>query len=224
MIREYFKRWPKLYYLALVTIGNVLFVGLSPTKFLKKYPSSGKIVNLGSGPRIIREDIINVDITKYEGVSIVASLTDLPFEDNSVGSVICDNVLEHVKEAHLAVGEMERVLKRGGVAYISTPFMYPFHSSPYDYHRWSEMGLRDLFSKFEVVEFGVRAGVFSALNSHLCYLFATIFSFGSEKLYWILLDLSLFLFFPIKFLDVFLLPLKSAKYAAAVYYMVVRKK
>lgn len=224
MIREYIKRWPKLYYFALVTIGNVLFVGLSAKKFLNKYVKGRKIVNLGSGPRVIRGDVINVDIKAYEGVSIVADLTKLPFENNSVDGVVCDNVLEHVKEASLAVSEIERILKKGACAYISTPFMYPFHSSPYDYHRWSEMGLKDLFNKFEIVEFGVRAGVFSALNAHLCYLFATVFSFGSERLYWILLDLSLLIFFPIKFLDIFMLRVKQAKHAAAVYYMVVKKK
>lgn len=224
MIREYIKRWPTIYYLALVTIGNVLFVGLSPKKFLKKYNPKGVILNLGSGPRVIREDIINVDIEKYEGVSVVADLTKLPFENDSVDGVICDNVLEHVKEADSAVSEIERILKNRGLAYISTPFMYPFHSSPYDYHRWSEMGLKELFNKFEIVDFGVRAGVFSALNAHLCYLFATVLSFGSERLYWILVDLSLLIFFPIKFLDVFMIPIKQAKHAAAVYYMVVRKK
>ncbi|MEK7531794.1 MAG: methyltransferase domain-containing protein [Patescibacteria group bacterium] len=224
MIRNFFKRWPALYYTAVIVFGPTLLVGLNPKRFLRRYGEEGKIVNLGSGPRVLSPEIINVDIEKYEGVSIISDLADLPFEDGSISRIICDNVLEHVKDTARAVGEMKRILETGGFAYVSTPFLYPFHSSPSDYYRWSEEGLRAIFSEFEMVELGVRSGPFSALNTWLVYFFASLFSFGSERLFWILLDMFLILFFPVKFLDFLVLWIRPTRHLAAVYYCVVKKR
>ncbi|MDO8492464.1 MAG: methyltransferase domain-containing protein [bacterium] len=224
MIRDFFKRWPTFYYSLVVVFGPVLLIGLNPKQFLKKYGDKGKIVNLGSGPKVIRPDIINVDAIRYPGVMVVADLTKLPFESESISRVICDNVLEHVEDAPKAVSEIERILEKKGLAYISTPFLYPFHSSPSDYHRFTEEGLRSLFSQFEMIDLGVRSGPFSALNTYLCYLFATIFSFGSERLFWILVDFSIFIFFPIKFFDLLFVFLPTIRHTAAVYYCVVKKR
>ena len=77
----------------------------------------------------------------HKGVDVVADATDMPFEDGSVSGIVCETVLEHVKDPPGVLREMERVLEVGGLAYITTPFLYPFHSSPSDYHRWTKEGL-----------------------------------------------------------------------------------
>ena len=41
--------------------------------------------------------------------------------DNSFDTVIAFQVIEHIKDDHLFVKEIERVLKPGGIALISTP-------------------------------------------------------------------------------------------------------
>jgi SAM-dependent methyltransferase len=226
-IREFFKRWPKLYYVIVYIFGPAYLGHMTPKNFLSTYFSDSKgnhkILNLGSGPRVIREDILNVDITKYSKVSIVASLTDLPIENASIDGFVCDNVLEHVADFNVAVHEMYRVLKVGGVGYVSTPFMYPFHASPDDYTRWTEKGLRHLFKDFEIVEVGTRSGIFSTINVTLCYFLPTLFSFGSDRLYWFLVNLSLFIFFPIKFLDICANRLPFSTRTASILYCVVRK-
>src|SRR3989344_5912129 len=148
-MRNYFKRFPKFYYFMVTIFGPALFLGVSSKSFLRRFPSSGKILNLGSGPYIISPEIINVDITQYSGVSVVSDITTLPFEDKSVSRIICDNVLEHVSRPQQAVSEMHRVLANDGMAYVCTPFLYPFHSSPNDFHRWTDEGLRVLFEEFE---------------------------------------------------------------------------
>ncbi|HBM45773.1 MAG: Methylase involved in ubiquinone/menaquinone biosynthesis [Parcubacteria group bacterium GW2011_GWF2_38_76] len=224
IFREYFKKWPIFYYFVGTVFGPVLLAGLNPRGFLKKYKIDGKVLNIGSGPRRIASGVINMDIEKYEGVDIVGDATNMPFDDNTISAVICDNVLEHVKDPQKVAGEINRVLNVGGVAYISTPFIYPFHSSPYDFTRWTKQGLEKLFSDFDIVEIGSRSGPFSSLVVCLCYLFATIFSFGNSTIYWFLVDLFMFVFFPIKFLDVIFNFWPNSINMAAVLYVVVRKK
>jgi SAM-dependent methyltransferase len=222
-VRRFFKRWPTFYYAMVYVFGPAYLGGLNSTGFLKRYHQPGKRINLGSGPRRIGVDVINVDATAFEGVDVVANICHLPFADQSVAMIVCDNVLEHVAEAEQAVKEMYRVLQPGGYAYISTPFLYPYHSSPSDFHRWTLQGLEYMCRQFQVVEKGTRSGFFSSLSVVLCYLAPTLFSCGSKKIYWLLTNLSLFLFFPIKFLDSIANHLPLAEYSASVLYIVIKK-
>jgi len=223
-LKEFLKRWPRFYYFVFDFFGPVYFGGVGPKDFLEKYPTKGKCFNLGSGTRRITSEIINVDATPYKEVDIVADVTNLPIDSDQASSVICDQVLEHVQRPSKAVNEIERILKKGKYAYISTPFLYPYHASPDDYHRWTHKGLENLFSNFEVVEVGVRCGPFSTLATNGCYFFASIFSFGSKRLYWLFVYAFTFIFFPIKFLDVFGNRMPQSMHMAAVLYCVVRKK
>lgn len=225
LIRDFFKRWPHFYYFVATVFGPLFFSGLSPTKFLKRFAlEGGKHLNLGSGPRILSPEVINVDIFPYKGVALVADITHLPLEANSVDTIVCDNVLEHVEDPTAVVAETHRLLRSGGYAYMCIPFMYPFHSSPVDFTRWTMPGLTKLFGEFEMVESGVRAGAFSTLNVYCCYLFALLFSFNSLRLYWILVNVSMFIFFPIKLLDAIFCHFPMSRDMAAVLYVVLKKK
>ena len=81
-IRNFFKKWPKFYYFMVYVFGPTYFGGLNSPEFIKKYNRNGKKINLGSGPRRISKDVINVDFEKFEGVDVVADITKLPFENN----------------------------------------------------------------------------------------------------------------------------------------------
>ena len=96
-VREFFKRWPRFYYFIALVFGPVWFVNLSARSFLAKYPKEGKTLNVGSGPKVISPDVVNVDITPYENVFVVAEAANLPFENSSIARIIYDNVLEHVR-------------------------------------------------------------------------------------------------------------------------------
>jgi len=225
-IREYFKQWPQFYRLVGYVFGPVLLYGLGPRQFLKKYfPNEGEknIISVGSGPLRLRPDVKNYDITPYAEVDVVADITALPIADNSIDGFVCDNVLEHVDEPIKAVSELYRVLKPGAVGYVSTPFLYPFHASPYDYQRWTALGLQRLFREFTSVEVRTRSGIFSTINVWLCYVLPTFFSFGSDRLYWFWVNISLFLFFPIKLLDVLVMYVPFSTHTASVFYCVVKK-
>ncbi len=222
--REFFKRWPRFYFFIATIFGPMMFCGLSAKKFLKRYPSHGRILNLGSGPRIIAPHVTNVDIHPYPGVEIVADVCNVPLPDGSVARIISDNVLEHVRDPRAAVGEMHRLLQVSGYAYIATPFLYPFHSSPSDYQRWSVEGLKELFREFETVEIGTRAGPFSALDVYLCQLTGAVFSFGSPVANSLITNLAMFVFFPVKLLDIIFNYWPGSETMAAVLYCVVRKR
>jgi len=222
-LREFFKQWPRFYYFVAHVFGPVWFTGLGPSDFLKSYKREGKMVNLGSGPKKIGEGVINVDTFPYQDVDIVSDITKLPLESESVSMVVCDNVLEHIPNAQDAVAEMLRILEVGGVVYISTPFLYPFHGSPNDYHRWTSQGLAVLCKDFTVCEIGVRCGMMSGLSVWLCYAVARLLSFGSDTAYWFWVNVALLIFFPIKFLDLFTNLLPGGLYTASVLYIVAKK-
>lgn len=225
IVRKYFKRWPVFYYFIKIVFGPVMYGGLSAKKFLKKYPKPGRTLNIGSGPQIVESGVVNVDIHPFGGVDIVADAKSIPVPDDSVSRIISDNVLEHLPDPGSAVKEMKRILLSGGLVYISTPFLYPFHGSPNDYQRWTTEGIRELLKDFEILEIGVRGGgPFSTLSVTLCYIGATIFSFGSERIYWLLVNMFMFVFFPIKFLDIIFSRWPRATNVAAVLFCVAKKK
>ncbi len=223
-VKEFLKRWPKFYYFIYVFLGPLYFGGLGPKKFLSLYHKDGVCLNLGSGNRRISSEVVNVDFIKYPEVDVVSDLAKLPYSDESVDSIISTEVLEHVYNMDACVDEIFRILKSGGYGYISVPLLYPFHASPSDYRRWTHVGLEDAFKDFEIVKIGVRSGPFSTLTTLLCYMTATIFSFGNEKLYWLLIYVSMFVYFPIKFIDIIVNRLPFAINSASLLYCVVRKK
>ena len=55
-------------------------------------------------------------------VDVVASLTDLPFSDDSVSLLVCYHVLEHVPEDARAMAEIARVLRADGLGLVQVPF------------------------------------------------------------------------------------------------------
>lgn len=58
----------------------------------------------------------------YSAETLDMDLTDLKFNDNSFDFIICNHVLEHIQDDHIAMQEMFRVLKPGGKALLNVPF------------------------------------------------------------------------------------------------------
>ena len=73
---------------------------------------------------------------------VFADAAHLPFLNEHFDGVVCLEVLEHVSDPATVMKEIERVLKRGGRAWISMPFLYPLHDAPFDFQRYTEFGLR----------------------------------------------------------------------------------
>ena len=66
--------------------------------------------------------------------------------------VVCTEVLEHTRQPFGALDEIWRVLKPGGLVFVSTPFNFRIHGPLPDCWRFTEHGLRVLLERFEIVE------------------------------------------------------------------------
>ncbi len=93
---------------------------------------------------------VNLDLNTHP--DIFADVGDVPLDAQSIDCIICTEVLEHLPEPKACVNEMYRLLRKGGIAFASAPFMYPVHADPFDFQRFTEDGLRKLFSDFASVE------------------------------------------------------------------------
>lgn len=65
----------------------------------------------------------------------------MPFDDGAFDAVVCNQVLEHVFQPGVFLGEINRVLKSDGKLLLSVPFVWDEHEQPWDYARYSSFGL-----------------------------------------------------------------------------------
>ena len=67
--------------------------------------------------------------------------------DNTYDITMCVNVLEHTKYPWLAISEIVRITKNGGLIIIEAPFSWNYHNHPIDFWRFSYDCLRFLIEK-----------------------------------------------------------------------------
>ena len=227
-IQEKCKQNGRLYNL-LVNIFSPVFITSDFKKqiniLLTQYNSNDVILNLGSGPDILktRKDIINVDIFAFDNVDIVADAEDLPIRDNSVDLVINRAMMEHVKNPEKVVACIHRILKANGEALIYIPFIQPFHAAPHDYCRWTLEGSRQLLSDFRTKKIRIGAGPTSGMLWVFQKWLAILLSFGSKYLHDIIFLSLMIITAPIKLLDIILVHFPNAEKISSGFFIIVRK-
>jgi SAM-dependent methyltransferase len=81
------------------------------------------------------------------------SILDLDFPDNTFDLVCAFDVIEHVEDDRLAVSEMRRVAKSGGIMFVSVPafmFLWSEHDVVnHHFRRYTSKILRRLFSEYD---------------------------------------------------------------------------
>lgn len=87
---------------------------------------------------------------------IEASITSLPFDDGFFDVVCAFDVLEHIQFDRLAVSELNRVCKKNGLLYVTSPafqFLWSAHDIVnYHFRRYTSASLKKLVqTKFKVV-------------------------------------------------------------------------
>lgn len=57
---------------------------------------------------------------------------EIPFQENTFDVVLCNHVLEHVRDDIKAMSEIKRVLKPGGFSILQVPFFYPLPEKTFE--------------------------------------------------------------------------------------------
>jgi SAM-dependent methyltransferase len=146
---------------------------------------------------------VNFDLFAVPGVDVAGDAERLPFSSGVFQCVECDAVLEHVRNPERAMHEMCRVLSPGGYLHLVTPFCHPFHEYPMDFRRFTIDGLKELAGTMEVVAEGWRTGptatmlVFGIEYVKLLLPFRTWRGISHVLFGW--------LFFPLRYLDLWLM-------------------
>lgn len=127
------------------------------SNFAKSLENGSKIVDLGCGLQPYRSFFSKA---QYIGLDVEASgrkASDksadiyfngiiIPLESASVDAILCTEVLEHAIEPEELVKEMFRILRPGGRLCVTVPFIWGLHELPYDFRRFTSIGLANLFT------------------------------------------------------------------------------
>ncbi|MDM9385237.1 methyltransferase domain-containing protein [Chlorogloeopsis sp. ULAP01] len=180
---------------------------------------------LGKGIENIVEnsnlEIVETDVSFGSRTTLICDAHNIPFADRSFDGVIIQAVLEHVVDPWCCVEEIYRVLKDDGLVYAETPFMQQVHGGCYDFTRFTFLGHRRLFRKFEEIESGAVAGPGMALAWSYSYL---LLSFTTSKFWRKLIGLFVRITaFPLKYLDYLLIDCPGTLDAASAYYFIGKK-
>lgn len=92
---------------------------------------------------------LGVDMRSGPGVDKVVNGNKLPFADASFDAILCLETLEHADKPWEVAGEIQRVLKKDGVALVSSQQNFPIHLHPLDYFRYTPFGMGVLFPKLK---------------------------------------------------------------------------
>jgi SAM-dependent methyltransferase len=140
---------------------------------LRQIPEGARVLNIGASGgyhdlvrRVAEERGFSVqssDIDPARQPDIVDDICASNLPSDTFDVVVMADVLEHVRQPFQAASEIRRILKPDGSALLIVPFFYPIHDRPHDYFRFTEYGLRLLFSEMEIVKFERRGNWLEAL-------------------------------------------------------------
>jgi ubiquinone/menaquinone biosynthesis C-methylase UbiE len=107
----------------------------------------------------------------YSQLDITGDLRNIPLTENSVDTIICIEVLEHLPEPWKVITEFNRVLSKKGYLFLTCPQSHHQHQVPYDFFRYTPFGLRSLLESngFEVLKIKPQLGNFNHIYSEFSY-------------------------------------------------------
>jgi ubiquinone/menaquinone biosynthesis C-methylase UbiE len=111
---------------------NACVIGCGPQSMMMKVIAERGIEVVGVDPNRQFIDSANAFLDGFAH-AFVGTAEAIPFDAESQDIVICDAVLEHVDSTEMALAEMYRVLRPGGVLYVSTTNRTHFNALGYDH-------------------------------------------------------------------------------------------
>lgn len=134
---------------------------------LRRY-GHGALLDVGCGTMPYRRFVPD-RVTSYEGADVEPRVADVAYitdaetltsvPDAHYDTVLCSEVLEHVRDPRRAIGQIRRVLRSGGTVILTVPHLSRLHEEPHDYYRYTTHGLAHLlgdagFTVGEIVSTG----------------------------------------------------------------------
>ena len=155
----------------------------------------GVMMDFGCGSKPYRslfnvDQYIGVDFEgsghshKNEQIDVFYDGKKIPFPDDHFDSILCSEVFEHLFSLEELMTELHRVLKPGGLMLITCPFAWNEHEAPYDYARYTQFALADLFAKtnFRVIKKDKKGSNVEVLHQLRC-LYVVSLSYAMRKLF-----------------------------------------
>jgi SAM-dependent methyltransferase len=137
--------------------------------------AGSRLLDVGAGESPYRElfSHLHYETSDWENsvhpgaraVDHVGPAHDLPVPDCAYDAVLCTQVLEHVPNPAGVIEELHRVLRPGGLLYMTVPLAWELHELPFDFFRYTPHGLATLLQAagFERLDIRPRNGCFSTL-------------------------------------------------------------
>lgn len=144
----------------------------------------GDFIDLGCGEmpyrRYVEDQTASYDTFDIEerthGVTYVGdiqAMTDVP--SDAYDTAVSLEVFEHVPDPRAAAAEVFRILRPGGTFVMSVPHLSRLHEEPYDFHRFTRYGVRNLLESagFEVDLVRQRGGLLTFLGHQVSTVLLT---------------------------------------------------
>lgn len=224
-IKGRLKKWLGKYY---HSVGIRIFAPTYPFDYvgwIRRYldPAKQVVVDVGCGNHRIDEHVICLDLFDYDAVDVVCDLSALPFKPNSVDAFVSRSVLEHLPDPSRVVGDFHRCTRPGGLSLHLAPFLFPFHASPHDFHRYTHKGFEILFKDWEIVKQANATGPVTLVLINAIEFLSILISLGQDKPKSFIYLLLCGILFPLKYLDAPFVNRKSFLTMAPTIFTVVRK-
>ena len=105
-------------------------------------PYRGYIQKNSRVEKYVGLDIRNPDYQKENKPDLYWDGTHIELPENSIDSAMATEVLEHTPHIEVVLREIYRVLKPGGVFFLTVPYLWPLHDVPYDEYRYTPFSLK----------------------------------------------------------------------------------
>lgn len=146
--------------------------------FAKSIPPNSIVLDAGAGSQFYKHllkhtqyesaDFEKVD-KEYAQSTYVCDLKNIPVENNRFDYILFNQVMEHLPEPNKVLKELNRVLKPNGKIIYTGPLFYEEHEIPYDFFRYTQFGLKKMFSEsgFEIERLDWMEGYFGTVGYQL---------------------------------------------------------
>jgi SAM-dependent methyltransferase len=117
---------------------------------VKQLPTDALILDIGAGHGdfadiFTRRRYLALDVVPYAEVHITCDLTqENPFAPGAFDAVVLMNVVEHVYRTRELFVAVSNLLKPGGIAVLTIPFLLKIHQPPFDFNRYTPYALQNI--------------------------------------------------------------------------------